>query len=234
MLYICCSWSTEIKFACFLRQWRLYVYMRLYITFLVVRICRFRRAAVLCTLYDKKNGESQWFDARFRCDAKRGEAKIKIDILIISSFLSVTGKFQYESTRWRNWKKKCKIFPSSWRILEWKKISLFIFRRWSFFHVLSRLKWMEFLLKINIICNGDDDDDDDANTFLFGIYSTHPYSFIALLSSIFFFISFGKKLWRRNSTMEKKMCEANFGKFDGRHEIIDEIWIISTYFFTIN
>lgn len=142
MLYICCSWSTEIKFACFLRQWRLYVYMRLFITFLVVRICRFRRAAVLCTLYDKKNGESQWFDARFRCDAKRGEAKIKIDILIISSFLSVTGKFQYESTRWRNWKKNAKYFRRHEEFSNEKKfLSLFLDDDRFFMFCLDWSEW---------------------------------------------------------------------------------------------
>lgn len=173
-----------------------------------------------------------WCAFSMRCEARRGENKNRYFDYIIFSIC------YRQISIWVNamekLKKKMQNISVVMKNSRMKKISLFIFRRWSFFHVLSRLKWMEFLLKINIICNGDDDDDDDANTFLFGIYSTHPYSFIALLSSIFFFISFGKKLWRRNSTMEKKMCEANFGKFDGRHEIIDEIWIISTYFFTIN
>lgn len=85
--------------------------------------------------------------------------------------------------------------------------------------ILSRPKWMKFLLKINIICNGDDD---DANTFLFGIYSTHPYSFIALLSLIFFYLvcknNYGGV--KRKATQPKKMnAKQNLSIFDGRYEI---------------
>lgn len=88
--------------------------------------------------------------------------------------------------------------------------------------ILSRPKWMKFLLKINIICNGDGDE--DANTFLFGIYSTHPYSFIALLSLIFFFISFVKIIMAalngRQLNQQKKInAKQNLSIFDGRYGI---------------
>lgn len=68
-----CSWSIKINSVC---GSDVYVFVFAYISLLFVRICRFRRAAATCIPNErKKNGETQWLDARCRCERSNEEKK---------------------------------------------------------------------------------------------------------------------------------------------------------------
>lgn len=138
-----CSWSIKINSVCGSG-----VYVFAYISLLFVRICRFRRAAATCVPNmneTKKNGETQWLDARCRCERSNEEKNRYFDYIIFSIYY-IERCFKWRFSAWVNErngvreKKICKIFSLSWRVSDGKK-SLFIFRWWSFVFCLDRSEW---------------------------------------------------------------------------------------------